>query len=472
MRYKLFATGMLLSGLLLCAFATEAQDTGEAPKPAMTGDSISGVLQTDGPQDTPDTRPLSGAQNLSLGSQSTSHSFLLPSFGVTTAVRMDPYNSGQANGASLISNTYLSGRVGLNKVSARSDLQVDYLTGGGFSNLSNEGKSIIQSLDFAETIRWGRWSQTFGDQFSYLPASSFGFGGIGGLNNLGVSLGSVISTPGFRQDILPSQSIMTTGAPRISNTVVTQTSYALGYRSSLTFMGSYGFLRFLDDGFQNSATAAFSGGYNYLLSPKNSMSVSYGFSRLMLSNLPQGVDNHNVQLSFARRITGRLAFQVGAGPDVRIFRAPLAGPSTVVTWALSSALVGSYQVRRFEAGFNYAHFLGGGSGVLPGAQTDMFSGSLGRTFGSWRTSLSVGYSISHALQQTIANADAIHPQGWFTGAEASRKLMRYGSVFFSYNASGQSSLASVCSLPACQANTLTQTISLGYNWGFRPIVLE
>jgi hypothetical protein len=466
---KLFTIGMLVS-LSLFAFTASAQEKGDTPKPAMAGDNSAG-LQASGSQDVPDTRPLAGAQDLSLGSQ-TSHSFLLPSFGVITQAQTNSSSFGQTNAPAWTSTSYFSGRLGVNKISGRSDLLLDYLAGGALSSYSNEGNAVIQSLDVSETLHWGRWSQMFGDQFTYLPASSFGFGGLGGLNNFGVPLGAVGSTPGFRQDVLPNQSIVTNGARRIGNAAIAQTTYALGYRSSLSFVGSYTQLHFLDVGLQNSAMASFRGGYNYLLSPKNSMSVSYGFSRLRLSNSPQGMDDHSVQLSFARRITGHLALQVGAGPDIQIFRAPLAGPGTVVTWAVSGALIGAYQFRHMEAGLNYSHFLNGGSGVLPGAQTDMVSGQLSRTVGRWSTEASVGYSRDRALQQTILNADAISPQGWFARAQASRHFARYGSLFFSYNASKQSSLAAVCSLSACRTNGLTQTISIGYNWGLRPIVLE
>ncbi len=466
---KLFTIGMLVS-LSLLAFTAAAQEVGDAPKPAMAGDNSAG-LQASGSQDVPDTRPPAGAQDLSLGSQ-TSHSFLLPSFGVTTQAQTNVNTFGQTNAPAWISTSYFSGRVGVNKISGRSELLLDYLAGGSVSSYSNEGNSVIQSLDVSETLHWGRWSQMFGDQFTYLPASSFGFGGLGGLNNFGVPLGAVGSTPGFRPDVLPNQSIMTNGARRIGNTTIAQTTYALGYRSSLSFVGSYSQLHFLDGGLQDSNSASFRGGYNYLLSPKNSMSVSYGFNRLWLSNSPQGMDDHSILASFARRITGHLAFQVGAGPDIQIFRAPLAGPGTIVTWAVSGALIGAYQFRHMEAGLNYSHFLTGGSGVLPGAQTDVVSGQLSRAFGRWGTTASVGYSRNRALQQTVVNADRISPQGWFAGAQASRHSARYGSLFFSYNASNQSSLAAVCSLPACRTNGLTQTISIGYNWGLRPIVLE
>jgi hypothetical protein len=452
--------------IVLCVSAVRAQDSVDAPKPAMTGDNTA-TLQSGAPTDIPDTRPLAGVQNLSLGSQTNSHSFLLPSFGVTSAVQFNPGNRSVGN-SSPTSTTYVSGRLALNKTSSRSELLLDYLAGGGFSSYSNEGNSVIQSLDFAETIRGGRWSQTFGEQFSYLPGSSFNFGGLGGLSNLGVSLGAVGITPGFRQDLIPSQSILTSGAARISDATMAQTIYALGYRSSLSFFGTYGQLHFLDNGFQNSSSISAGAGYNYLLSPLNSMSVSYGFGRFMFANLPFGADSHSVQLSFARRITGRLSFQIGAGPDVQVYSSPLAGPSTILSWTLNSGM--NYQLRSWQTGFGYTHSLSGGSGVLAGAETDMFSGHLARRLGSWQTGLSAGYSRNHSLQQTSINV--VTPQGWFGGAQMSRQFASFGSLFVSYNVSRQSGLGTICTVLACATNQVTQTVSVGYNWGFRPIILE
>jgi len=467
MSWKQLRTWALLILATLCVASARAQDAVDAPKPAMGGDNT-GALQSSAPTDIPDTRPLSGVQNLSLGSQSTNHSFLLPSFGATTQVQFRPNNSSSAGNSTPASSTYFSGRLALNKISARSDLFMDYLASGGFSSDPGQGNSVVQSLDLAESIRSGRWSHMFGESFMYLPSSSFNFGGMGGLGNLGVSLGSVGTTPGFRQDLIPNQSILTTAAARISNATFAQTTYALGYRSSLTFFGAYGALYFLDSGLQNNSSVSASGGYNYLLSPFNSMSVSYGFSRFMFAHLPIGADSHSIQLSFARRITGRMSFQIGAGPDIQIFSSPLAGPKTFVGWALNAGL--NYQLRRWQTRLNYSHSLAGGSGVLPVAETDAFSGYLDRGFGSWQGGLTLGYARNQALRQTSVRA--ISPQGWFASAQVSRGLASFGSLYVSYNVSGQSSLTAVCLLPACGTSGLTQTISVGYNWGFRPIVLE
>ena len=464
-RRSLIITGLSIL-IVQCVATVKAQDSGEAPKPAMTGDSAA-ALQSTMPADIPDTRPIAGVQNLSLGSQATSHSFLLPSFGVTTQVEFNPYND-STGGTSPTSATYLSGRLGVNKISSRSELLIDYLIAGGFSSYSNQGNSLVQSLDFSETIRGGRWSQTFGEAFSYLPSSSFNFGGMGGLGNLGVGLASAGTTPGFRQDLVPDQSILTNGADRISNAVIAQTTYALGYRSSLNAFGTYSTLNFLSNDLQDSGTINAGVGYNYLLSPLNSMSVSYGFSRLMLSQLPAGPDSHSVLLSFARRVTGRLSFQIGAGPEVQLYSSPLEGSRTNLSWTMNSGL--NYQLQNWGMGFNYNHSLTAGSGVLPGAETDLFSGHAWRKVANWQTSLNVGYSRNQALQQI--SIGTVTPQAWFAGVQVSRGFTSFGSIYISYNASRQSNLTTVCSAPACSTSGITQTISLGYNWGFRPIILE
>ena len=466
MNYRLLRIVGSAIGAVLWIPVVYAQEPSEAPKPAMGGDNVAS-LQSGAPADVPDTRPLAGIQNLSLGSQSNSHSFLLPSFGVTSAIQFVPDNNGAGN-SSPITTTYLSGRLGLNKISSRSELLVDYLAAGGFSSYSGNGNSVIQSLDFSESIRGGRWTQTFGDQFTYLPGSSFNFGGVGGLGGFGINLGSVGTTPGFRQDLLPNQSIITNGSDRISNAVMTQTGYALGYRSSLSFFGGYGTLHFLNGGLQNSSNVNAGAGYNYLLSPLNSLSVSYGYSRFMFSNLSNTAESHSVMLSFARRITGRLSFQAGAGPDIQVYGAPVVGSGTVLSWSLSSGL--NYQLQRWQMGFAYSHALSGGSGVLTGAETDLFSGHAGRSFGGWQGGISAGYARNHAIQQLSAS-NAIS-QGWFAGAQASRGSARFGSISIGYNVSRQSGLGAVCGLAACASSGLTQTVSVSYNWGFRPIVLE
>jgi len=400
------------------------------------------------------------------------HSFLLPSFGVSSSAQINPYNSSQANSPGVIESTYLTGRLALSRSSKRSSLGLDYLIGGSFSTDANQGNSGIQSLHFSDLSHWGRWSMMLGDQLSYTAQSPFGFGGLGSLNNLGVSLGTVAgSNSGFRDTFLPGQSILINGSPQVSNAVIGEVDYALSHRASLTFAGSYGLLDFLDSGFQNSSNATFQGGYNYLLDRKNSIAVIYRFNDTMFSGLSQRIDDHSVLLSYARRIVGRLSLQIGAGPDVVIYKSPLAGSRTVGNWTAFSSL--KYQYRHLGTGISYNHLVSGGSGLLTGAQTDLVSSNLNQAFNrDWEISVLAGYSRNRALQQTMPSAHNISPQAWYATALVKRHFVRYGSLFFAYSASGQSSLVSICPLPACSVNSLTSTVSIGYNWGLRPIVLE
>jgi len=486
MAHKLCICGIVLGGLALWTPLGSAQSPGTGaqqptpanPTPEGTG---AGAPPKEGASGAPvlgdqdlvaDTNALAGVLDLTIGLPPAGHSLLLPSFGVTFQAQANPYVSGQFGSGGVIESGYLVGRLALSKSSGRSNLMLDYSTGGSFSSNSTMGSYGVQNLHFSDSIHWGRWSTVVGEQFSYTPQSPFGFAGLGSLNNLGVGLGSVtLSNSGFQDGFLPSQSIFVDGSPQISNAVIGEVDYALSHRASLSFSGSYNLIDFVDAGFQNNRGATFQGGYNYQLDRLNSVAVFYRFSANMPTGLSQGIQDHSVQFSYARRITGEMSFQVGGGPDVQIFKSPLAGPSTVVNWTGSSSLI--YQYRHLKTAFSYIHSVTGGSGILPGAQTDQFSGNISRVINrDWEGSVSTGYSRNHAFQQTTPNSGSTTPQSWFVMAQISRNFVRYGSLFIAYSASGQSSLASICTQPACQVSSLSSTGSIGYNWGLRPIVLE
>jgi hypothetical protein len=485
MSYKLYlSAAAVLSGLVFWAPLGKAQNPSsgaQQPRPGSPAAEGSGSGAKEAATGSPlldaqdlvaDTTPLTGALNLSLGLPAGRHSFLLPSFGVSSQVQINPYTSNLPNALDRVETGYATGRLALSMASGRSNLALDYLAGGSFSSDPNQGNAGIQSLHFSDVIHWGRWSTMFGDQLSYTAQSPFGFGGLGSLNNLGVGLGSIAgSNSDIRDNFLPGQSILINGSTQISNAAVGEVDYALSHRGSLTFAGSYGLLDFINAGFQNSSSASFQGGYNYLVDRKNSIGVLYRFNEIMFSGLSQRIDDHGVQLSYARRIVARLSFQVGAGPDVVIYKSPLAASSTVANWMASTAL--RYQYRHFGAGISFNHYLTGGSGLLTGAQTDLSSGYLSQAFNKdWEGSLWAGYSRNQALQQTMPSANGVAPQAWYATAQVKRNFVRYGSLFIAYSASGQSNLATLCTMPACRASLLTSTISVGYNWGLRPIVLE
>jgi hypothetical protein len=483
---KFSSTAVILSSVLLLGAAANAQSPSngsQQPLPPLSplgpqktvgdgvtpGDSADAANQ----QTIPDTHTLAGAQELTLGTSASAHNFILPSFSVMTQMGTNPFASGAGatTHPATLSTSYLSARLGLNRISERSEFLLDYLVGGSFSNDSSQGDSLLQNLEASETVHSGRWSILFGDQFSYLSDSIFGYGGVGGLQDFGVSLGNGVgSSPGISSSFVPNQSIYIDGLPRINNTGLGQMNYALSHRSSLTFVGAYGIQNFRKSPLQDSNVATFQGGYDYLLSRQNSVSFFYRFDNFAFSNLPQGTQVHSVQAAFARRITGRLAWSFGGGPSIQIFQNPLTGPGTIAIPTAFTDL--KYQLTYTRFTMSYTHGITNGSGISPGALTDTFSGKATRTLGkNWAISLQAGFSRNDPLQQTLLRVGS-PPEAWFTTSRISRRFVGYGEFFLQYIASGQSSLYPFCTLPACSINTLTSTGSVGYTWGLRPTVLE
>lgn len=473
---KLPLLGLVLGGFWLIVPVAGAQEASSAPRQpiAWSGshDVTTGSTMLAEEDVVADTLSLAGAQNLTLGKPAYGHGILLPSFGVATAVQTNPYYSGKTSPSGVVDATYLTGRLALDHSSGHSDLSLDYLGGGAFSSDPILGTSGIQSLRFADSIGWGRWSAMFGDQLSYTSQSPFGFGGLGGTNSLGVGLGN---GPGsgsqFRTGFLPNQSILIYGPSQLSNAAIGEVDYSFSHRSSLTLTGAYDKLHFLTGTFLDSQGVVFQGGYNYQVDRFNSIAVLYRFDRIKVDNITQSLQDQSAELSYARRVTGRLGFQVSAGPDLLVYAAPLAGPRTVVSWTAVASL--TYRRQRFTSGFSYDHVPTGGSGVLLGAVTDVLWAYMDQPLNrEWEGIVITGYSMNHALRQTTPNAAAIALQAWFTRLEVTRHFRGYGSLYFSYSAFGQTGLASVCSQPGCLASSLNHTVGIGYNWGLRPRLFE
>lgn len=420
-----------------------------------------------------DWRPLSGVQKLTIGMTPPVHSLLLPSFTAMTQAQSNSYSSGQQGGGTVGTSTYLTGRLALNRITAASALLVDYLAGGSFSQGSGQNSSVIQNLNLSSTFARGRWLLTAGDQFSYLPQSPFGFGGVGGLNAFGVPLGNGVgASSDFNPGIAPDQTIFI-NRRQIMNTVVGQAAYQLSHRSSMTFAASYGRLSYDSSGLQDNSTELFSSGYNYLLSQKDTIALSYSYSRFLFSSNSPGFSGHGGMLSYARQVSGRLTFQIGAGPEVQVFDSPVAGAGRVVGWALATST--SYVHGALSTSLSYSHGLSGGSGVFRGSLADTVVAVANRSLGkSWNGTINIGYARNAALEQTAGRGNSIALVTWFATAGVTRHFLQHGSLFLTYTLTKQSNLLPMCDLPACRTGTATHQGfgSLGYTWGTHPIVLR
>ena len=452
----------------------EAPSQSTAPYPPVVSWAGSNETQMDSEQLTPDQRPLTGVQPLTLGKYSESHGFLLPS--VNAVTQLGTYSADSGNG-SVSSISYLLGRLDLHRVSGYSEMVLDYAGGGVISAYGNNGNALIQDLQFSDNVQWQRWSLFAGDETSYLSESSFGFGGVGGLGFLGgisqTAPGGTLggSLPFLNTALTPSETIPTANVPRLNNTAVVQVEYRVSPRSSWTAAASYGLLQFFGAGYIKSNSELFQTGYNYQLSAVSSIGVLYRFDTFGFANLAPRLYGHLAELSYGRRITGRLGFQVAAGPQIDQFQVSLASPSNHLSWTLGSSL--NYEVARTAISLGYDHLLTAGSGVLAGAETNQVQATVSRNlFRTWLLLVTGGYARNQAPAQTATGAIEPVFKSWYTSVQINHQIRPGASLFLAYGMGLQGTNAAICTASNCGKNYVTEQISLGLNWGLRPIELH
>ncbi len=422
----------------------------------------------------PDTRSLTGVQDLSLGVPAETHSFWQPHVDVTSTVDSDPLNASGNNGWT--SFTSFFGGVDLHRNSGNSALTLSYIGGGSFSNDGNSSNGIIQGLNFSEKLTYRRYSISFFDQLMYAPQTMLGASGLPG----GPSLPGG-GTLGLGSGYAPGQSILTARGQRLTNSADAEVDTYLTARTSLTFVGGYSLLDSVDDSLLNYGNVIFSAGYNYQMTPKDTIGLSYQYSAFNYSNFDQSIKTNVVSLSYGRRITGKLAIQLAGGPNIAFLRFPITttpgggtgNPSTSSTTQVYGSFNANlqYQFRRAGLTAAYSHGVSGGSGVLAGSVADNVTGTvtrqLSRTFnGGWN----FGYSRNHGLAvsgSTVASTQTF--DYWFTGFNLNHPWGRSLNLFLNYQLQYQNSNTPVCTGPGCGTSITRNQISFGLGWHRQPI---
>jgi len=406
-----------------------------------------------------DDRPLSGVQEQTLGQSLGARNFLVSSFSVTSQMATSSSASGFVQPTAF---NYALGTLDLNRVSGRSELLLHYTGGGMFSSYLN---SAIQDLEFTYTATRQRTSLLLGDEVSFLSESPFGFGGVGGLqffSGPGISLNPILA---------PNQSIPTIIAPRLSNTAVAQIEYKLSPRSSWTASGSYGTLDFFGANFINSTQGLFQTGYNYSLNPQSSIAVIYRAVGFIYTHLPLRIGDQVVQLGYAQNVTGKLSFQVAAGPSMVLLRGMLTGNENQYSWAVDSSL--DYRIDRTMLLLSYNHLVNGGGGELVGVQTGQTEATIQRKLSPRsQGSVSVGYATNDSLVPLPIALSHQNFSSWYAVARFDHQLNRGAGFFASYGARLQATNAPGCAARSCQRNFISHAVSVGFTFGLRPRILQ
>jgi hypothetical protein len=479
-RLKTLLTGagviaVLYAGTTMASAQEQAEDAGKSkPAARVSPLLIEGDQNPSGDQDSAptlhsDTRPLTGVQNPTLGSPEIRHSYWVPGLQYSNTVRSTALNQTTASGWN--STSYLTGNVSLLEAWSHSQLSLNYSGGGFFSTDSSQDRGYFHQFGLNQNFDWRRWQLAFLDQFFYLPETSFGFG-VGtdiSLPGVGGSLGPPL--PGLVGNFQPNQTVFTSFGTRYSNSFTTQAVYELSPRGSINVAGSYGILRFLQAGNIESNDYISNVGYNYALGKKDTLGMLYRFSAFRYIGNPQALDDHAVQLSYGRKITGRLALQISGGPEITTFHVPIGNATNHIGESANATL--NYAMARNNLTLTYIRGASNGSGVQLGSSTDQIQAVVGRRLSrEWQGNFNFGYARNGSLGNPNVGQSSQAINSYYIGGGVSRPIGRDANFSLVYTAQIQTSNQAVCATGTCNTSYTQHQITLGFSWHARPFVLR
>ena len=450
-----------------------AYPKGGPPIPAGRGTNGPDPEPYDPAQVTPDTNTLAGAAPFTVGSLQHTRNLFDPAISVSQLAQLVP----GADGGSILTGVSVA-TASLNFSRTAGSIHFGAIYNGGETFNEGYGRAgsffgaiaphyQFHNLTVVEDDTWGRWHLLFRDDFTASPGAAFtgqGMGGAGLVTEFSSILGNSLNS--FAQVYLPSETINTAQVLRYRESVLGQAEYSLSRRSALTFSGSYGLLHFTQAGYVNSTLVGAQAGYDYEIDPFDSFALLGSYGSINYSGTSNSTTDYTVELAYGRKVTGRLAFQVAAGPqEIHSASTGPLGSFTLYFAAVNSAL--TYQRRRSSFSFNFARGLTGGSGIFEGATSDTASVGVQYQFTrNWAGSANAGYAVNNSLAP--AGTSSIQFDNWFFGANIGRPIGTRTRINFNYGASDQQNPSS-CTLVTCGGNGLQESVGVSLNFHFLPV---
>jgi hypothetical protein len=401
----------------------------------------------------PDRHVLSGAETLGLDSLHRLTRIFDPVLQFS-----ESGETGVAAGKTL-SVTSLGGSLDVERRSRRSDLTVAYRGGDTFyqPSLYSIPNLPYHHATISQRISLGRWTLLLRDDVLYSWGSSFGGLFAGGATAPGESR----SVSAIQPSLTSSGTIQTGLARQIYTTALSEADYAWTRRTTLTFVGSYGLHHFLDSGYIDSQNATGRVGYNYALSGKNSLALTYDHNRTTFTGVSSRLETDSVQAAFGRTITGRWSFQVAAGPQFLHFHHFGLNNTKQSSWSAFSSL--SYAGRRTTYSLSYSRGVTAGSGVFFGSRTETVNATARRELTKlWSASVYGGYASNHSLVPMAVFASNF--DNWFTGARLNRPFGRQFKFGLSYEFEQQSGGVGSCPVLSCGLPASFSQYGLTLEW--------
>jgi len=387
----------------------------------------------------PDTHALAGGQFFGLGSLRRLRNLFDPALQVS-----ESGETGILPGKTL-SVSRVGGSLGIEQHQKHSDLTLTYNGAESFyqpSYYNGIHTLPYQDAAISQNFYAGRWILRLRDDVLYSWGPGFGSLFAAGPAQAGEN--SLLE--GIQPSLAAVGTIQTALARQLSNTTLGEIDYAHSRRTTLTLLVSYGIVNFLDPGYINSQNLVGRVGYNYALSAKNSFALSYEHNRIIFIGSAGQLQTDLAQMEFGRKVTGRLAFQLAAGPQLIHYYYFATAKRQQLSWSATGSL--TYQWRR--SGYSLSYFRGvtAGSGVLFGSSIQTVTATARHDFTkTWSASMHGGYALNKSLAS--ATLLAYRFDDWFAGANLSRPIGRQFRLELSYGFQQQTTGNGLCPVLSC-----------------------
>jgi hypothetical protein len=461
--------------------------------------------------------PISAIDQPGLEPHAAPESFLLPGLHFSESVDSNVANN--LGGSEVSSVTRGLGSLTLQKLWKNYDVAMDYIGGVSYYNTRSVGLEQLQQFDLDNRINWKRGQLAIRDSFSYLPEGAFGFGAYGGggaynsgLGNLGAGMLGAAAFGGQTNAFTGGEGVSVGLVPRLTNLGLADVVEELTPKSSVTMAVGYGLVHFYGDLISPSGaddnvsfvgsrefTAQF--GYDRILNPKDQVAVSYGYQGFDFSTVGTAFHANVIQLMYGHRISGRLDFTIGAGPQFthiaateQVCTIPFLTTEDCTTFGgtfepyeVKANHIGAagrlsirYRFPKTAVALSYQRYDTNGSGIFAGSLSNIALFDVRRPLGRvWEIFADLGYSKNERLQLPGSAVNANVFTYGYGGVGLHRQFGRSLRGFVSYQfndlafdtscplvANGASSIGS------CSNMAQRQVGSIGLDWTPRPIRLD
>lgn len=408
-------------------------------------------------QPQPDTHALSGIEDFTTGSLHRFTNMFDPGLSFSELGYTAPAQTGSST---LTSGTTVVGTLDALKAWTDSNLRFNYSGSDiyyyptaiyGPRNLPSH--NVALSL----TIVDKRWTFRLRDSFLYSWQAGFGSLFTGGP----AAQDQLSPMAALQPSLNPLGTVLTGFARQVNDSSSAEVDYSFSRRTTVTLSGSYGLLDFLTSGYLSSHTVNGRAGYNYALSPKNTLALFSEYDRTSFNGTSTRFDTDLIQASFGRRITGRLAFQIAAGPELTLFHDLAISNRQQLSWSLSGSLI--HQTPRTGYSLSYFRGVSPGSGIYLGAHSDTVTGSGNRRLSQfWSGSINGGYAGNTALVPSANFAST--SKDWFAGASLGKQIGRHLNLGVNYQYQRQIFSSGACPVLSCGVVPTYQVFGVTIHW--------